>query len=89
MTIFGTKRIVEGCKLPTPGPITENELAWVEFLRIVYHDAVPVPTFDQVVRLRQMGQVAVSEKNVIVDCWSCVPRMPYAHRQADIDLARS
>lgn len=48
------KRVVEGCKLPSAGPLTVHELAWVEFLRIVYDDAVPTPNFDQVVLLRQM-----------------------------------
>lgn len=47
------RRVIEGCKLPSTNPLTENELAWIEFLRIVYDDTVPVPNFDQVVSLRQ------------------------------------
>jgi hypothetical protein len=54
MSVSAKKRVVEGCKLPSTGPITHDELAWIEFLRIVYDDAVPAPNFDQVVLLRQM-----------------------------------
>lgn len=54
MSASTEKRVVEGCKLPLAGPITHDELAWIEFLRIVYDDAVPAPDFDQVVLLRQM-----------------------------------
>jgi hypothetical protein len=49
------KRVFEGCKLPSAGPITHDELAWIEFLRIVNDDVVPAPNFDQVVLLRQNG----------------------------------
>jgi hypothetical protein len=54
-TISG-KRIVEGCKLPSTGPITDDERAWIEILRIVYDDVVPAPNFDQVVQLREVDQ---------------------------------
>lgn len=56
MSVSAKKRVVEGFKLPSNGPITHDEMAWIEFLRIVYHDAVPAPTFDQVVLLRQMNR---------------------------------
>lgn len=49
------RRLIEGCKLPSTNPLTGNELAWVEFLRIIYADEVPAPNFDQVVQLRLMG----------------------------------
>ena len=50
------RRVVGGCKLPSAAPITDDERVWIEFLRIIYDDAVPAPTFDQVVLLRQMGR---------------------------------
>ena len=56
MSVSAKKRVVEGCKLPSADPITYVEMTWVEFLRIVYDDAVPAPTFDQIVLLRQMDR---------------------------------
>jgi hypothetical protein len=53
VTASTERRVVEGCKLPSTGPLTGNELAWIEFLRIVYADEVPAPNFDQVVSLRE------------------------------------
>lgn len=38
------RRVVEGFKLPSTGPITENEFAWVEMLRLVVGDDDPPPT---------------------------------------------
>jgi hypothetical protein len=54
MTTLDDKRVVAGCKLPTAGPVTDNERAWVEFLRIIYDCAVPAPSFDQIVLLRRL-----------------------------------
>jgi hypothetical protein len=56
MSASTEKRVVEGCKLPSVGPITDAEQAWIEFLRIVYDDVVLAPNFDQVVLLRQMDR---------------------------------
>ena len=56
MSVSAKKRVVEGCKLPSTGPITNDEMTWIEFLRIVYDDAAPAPTFDQVVLLRQLDR---------------------------------
>jgi hypothetical protein len=56
MSSCAEKRVVEGCKLPSVSPITDDELAWIEFLRIVYDDAVPAPNFDQIVQLQQMDR---------------------------------
>lgn len=56
MICFTERRVIEGCKLPSTDPLTGNELAWIEFLRIAYADQVPAPNFDQVVQLRQIGQ---------------------------------
>lgn len=56
MSVRLDRRVVEGCKLPSAGPITHDEMAWIEFLRIAYDDAVPAPTFDQVVLLRRMDR---------------------------------
>lgn len=41
MSVSAKKRVVEGCKLPSAGPITHDERAWIDFLRIVYDDTVP------------------------------------------------
>jgi hypothetical protein len=48
------KRTVEGFKLPRDGSITENERVWIEFLRIICNDAVPVPDSSMVVGLRKL-----------------------------------
>lgn len=48
------RRVVAGCKLPSVGLVTDTERAWVEFLRIIYNDAVPAPSFDQIVLLRRV-----------------------------------
>lgn len=53
MSASTERQVIDGCKLPSTDPLTENELAWIEFLRIVYADHVPAPNFDQVVLLRQ------------------------------------
>ena len=37
------RRVVEGFKLPSTGPITANEFAWVEDLRGIVGDADPPP----------------------------------------------
>jgi len=56
MSVFTERRVIEGCKLLSAGPLTGHELAWIEFLRIIYDDAVPSPNFDQVVLLGQMDR---------------------------------
>lgn len=53
MICFTERRVIEGCKLPSTDPLTVNELAWIEFLRIIYDGAVPAPTYDQIVELRR------------------------------------
>jgi hypothetical protein len=57
------KRVVEGCKLPSAGPATDNERAWVEFLRIIYNDAVPAPNYDHIVLLRRLESELHSSVN--------------------------
>ena len=42
------RRVVEGFKLPSTGPITENEFAWVEMLRLVVGDDDPPPTSEAI-----------------------------------------
>ena len=37
------RRVVEGFKLPSTGPITANEFAWIEVLRLIVGDADPPP----------------------------------------------
>jgi hypothetical protein len=74
------KRVVEGCKLPSAGPITHDEMTWIEFLRMVYDDAVPAPTFHQVVLLRQMDRrnpVQSDEQTAHpAPCAACMVRDP-------------
>ena len=48
------QRTVDGFKLPWDGAITENERVWIEFLRIICNDAVPVPDSRMVVGLRKL-----------------------------------
>jgi hypothetical protein len=38
------KRVVDGFKLPSDAPMTENERVWIAFLRIICNDHVPHPT---------------------------------------------
>ena len=54
--IMGPKarRVVDGFKLPSDAPPTENELAWIEFLRIICNDEVPEPDSEIVVGLREL-----------------------------------
>ena len=47
-----TRRVVEGFKLPSDAPPTENERIWIEFLRIICNDEVPAPDSKMVVGLR-------------------------------------
>ncbi|WP_431297866.1 hypothetical protein [Tabrizicola sp. BL-A-41-H6] len=48
------RRVVDGFKLPSDAAITENERAWIEFLRIICNDRVPAPGSDMVVELRRL-----------------------------------
>ena len=52
------RRVVEGFKLPSTGPITENEFAWVEMLRLIVGDDDPPPTSSSALALRR----ALSER---------------------------
>lgn len=78
MSFFSDRRVVEGCKLPSADPITHDEMTWIEFLRIVYDDAVPAPTFDQVVLLRQLDRrnPAQSDEPIAhpAPCAACMAR---------------
>jgi hypothetical protein len=46
------RRVVEGLKLPSTRPITENERAWIDMLRCIVADADPRPTLEAVQALR-------------------------------------
>lgn len=35
------RRVVEGCKLPSTAPLTENERDWIDMLRSVSGDSDP------------------------------------------------
>jgi hypothetical protein len=47
------RRIVEGFKLPSYAPPTQNESAWISMLRAIVGDSDPVPTLAAVQSLRQ------------------------------------
>lgn len=51
------RHAVDGFKLPWDGAFTENERIWVEFLRVICNDAVPVPDSRMVVGLRKLMDV--------------------------------
>ena len=44
---------VAGLRLPSDRPFSDNELAWIDFLRIVSSDRDPAPTLRFVRFLRQ------------------------------------
>lgn len=46
-------RVIEGFKLPSDGPLSENERLWIEILRIIWNDRVPAPDHPTVVALRE------------------------------------
>ena len=52
------RRVVEGFKLPSTGPITENEFAWIEMLRLVIGDDDPPPASGAALAFRR----ALSER---------------------------
>ncbi len=47
------RRVVEGFKLPSYEPPTQNELAWISMLRTIVGDRDPVPTLAAVQALRE------------------------------------
>ncbi len=47
-------KIAGGFKLPPDGALTENELAWVEFLRIASNNGDPRPTLATIQALRRL-----------------------------------
>ncbi len=48
------RRVVNGIKLPDDSPPTENELKWIEFLRIASNGTDPSPGFAAVQVLQLM-----------------------------------
>lgn len=53
-------RIVNGCRAPNDGPLTDNERRWIEILRIICNDDVPAPDYDLIVALRKLYAGEVS-----------------------------
>ena len=49
--------IVEGVRLPSGRALTENECAWITFLRLASRDSDPAPTLKRVQALRQMFEL--------------------------------
>lgn len=47
------KRVVEGVRLPNDGPASQNEMQWLQLLRLVFRDDVPPPQIG-IARARQM-----------------------------------
>jgi hypothetical protein len=50
---------VEGVRLPSGRALTENEWAWVTFLRLASCEADPVPTLGRVQTLRGVFEMKV------------------------------
>jgi len=47
------KRVIDGVTLPGDGSLTENEMAWVEFIRLLSGGSDPAPTLVGINVLRQ------------------------------------
>lgn len=47
------RQVFEGFKLPSTAALTENERAWVDFLRMIVGDRDPAPTLAGVQALRE------------------------------------
>lgn len=47
-------RVINGMRLPWDGAITDNERAWIEFLRIICNNEVPAPSSSAVTSLREL-----------------------------------
>lgn len=47
------RRVVEGFRLPSIAPLTENERAWIDMLRAIVGDRDPAPTLEAVQALRR------------------------------------
>lgn len=46
-------KVVEGFRLPSDDPLTENEWAWVSFIRLASNETDPAPTLMRVQALRR------------------------------------
>ncbi len=55
------RRVVEGFRLPLVGSPTENELSWIEFLRIIFDDHVPPPHLKiaQTLNAMRLGEASI------------------------------
>jgi hypothetical protein len=47
-------RVINGIRLPDDSRLTENERAWIEFIRLLSNGSDPVPTLRSVQALRQV-----------------------------------
>lgn len=56
------RRVIAGCKLPMDGPLKENEMLWVEMLRLLFDDQVPVPSLNLVQALRAAARPPPDER---------------------------
>ena len=45
-----------GANFRLDGPFNENEMLWVEMLRLLFHDRVPVPNLPLVQTLREAAR---------------------------------
>lgn len=50
------RRVVAGFKLPSATPISENEMLWIEMIRLIFDDLVPVPILPLVQALREAAR---------------------------------
>ena len=54
--------VVTDFKLPSDRPISQNERAWIDFLRLVSHDCDPAPTLRHVQAIRRLFEDQVDMK---------------------------
>ena len=54
----GLKQSTAGFRVPSSHPLTENELAWIAFLRLITDDTDPVPTLVRIQAFRQAWQAS-------------------------------
>lgn len=50
------RRVVAGFKVPTTAPVSDNEMLWIDMLRLIFHDRVPVPKLPLVQALREAAR---------------------------------
>jgi len=57
------RRVVEGMRLPSDRALSENEWAWIEFLRLASGETDPAPTLRRVQALRKFFEPDAGRPN--------------------------